>query len=128
MRSPSTALAVGRPPAPRSWDLPGWESMTLAALLLAGLAIRLYVVRDLPAGLWGDSYHHTMITQLLLDNHGLFSSWQPYAPLETFTYHYGFHANAALLSWLTGLDSARSVVLAGQPAAQPLRTHGRNRS
>jgi len=88
----------------------------LLLLLITGIAVmtRLYVVRDLPVGMWGDSYHHTVIAQLLVDNGGLFSSWQPYAPLTTFTYHYGFHSNVAWLSWLSGTPVTRSLLIVGQ--------------
>ncbi|NJK82157.1 MAG: hypothetical protein HC914_20810 [Chloroflexaceae bacterium] len=89
-------------------------TLMLVLLALVALLVRLYVVRDLPTGLFGDSYHHTLIAQLLVDNSGLFHSWQPYAPLVTMTYHYGFHANAAFVHWLTGLDVPRSVLLVGQ--------------
>ncbi len=91
-----------------------WTPLGLGGLTLLALVGRLYVVRDLPVGLWGDSYQHTMMAQLIVDNAGLFTSWQPYAPLATFTYHFGFHANAALLHWLTGLSVAQSVIVAGQ--------------
>ncbi len=91
-----------------------WPGGLLAGLTLLAVVGRLYLVRDLPAGLWGDSYHHTMITQLLVDNAGLFTSWLPYAPLTTFTYHFGFHANAALWHWLSGLPVTQSVLVAGQ--------------
>lgn len=89
------------------------DLLALGLTLVASLA-RLYVVRDLPVGLWGDSYQHTMMAQLLVDHRGLFRSWQPYAPLATFTYHFGFHANVALFHWLTGLPVTRSVVIVGQ--------------
>lgn len=88
--------------------------VALFAISLAALLVRLYIVRDLPAGMLGDSYHHTLITQLLADNQGVFRSWQPYAPLTTFTYHFGFHANAAFIHWLTGIDVVHSVIWAGQ--------------
>ena len=91
-----------------------WTTVWLAGLGLLALIGRLYLVRDLPVGLWGDSYQHTMMAQLLVDNAGLFTSWQPYAPLATFTYHFGFHANAALLHWLTGLPVAQCVLAVGQ--------------
>ncbi len=95
------------------------ETRTADGLLLAGITVvallaRLYVVRDLPVGMWGDSYHHTMMAQLLVDNHGLFTSWEPYAPLATFTYHFGFHANAAFFHWLTGTPVTQSVLQVGQ--------------
>jgi hypothetical protein len=95
----------------------------LLGIVVTTTLVRLYVVRDLPAGMWGDSYHHTLIAQLLVDNHGLFASWQPYAPLTTFTYHYGFHANAAFFHWLSGIDVPHCVVWVGQAlnaAAVPL--------
>lgn len=93
--------------------------LSLYAFLFAWLAglvliLRLYAIRDLPVGLWGDSYHHTMMAQLLVDNNGLFSSWEPYAPLATFTYHFGFHANVAFFHWLTGIPVTKSVLYVGQ--------------
>src|SRR5438876_1216387 len=84
------------------------------ALVATALLVRLYLVRGLPVGLWGDSYHHTMIAQLLVDHRGLFSSWQPYAPLTTLTYHYGFHSNVAFFYWLTGIPVTTSVLYVGQ--------------
>ena len=74
-----------------------WSWHHLLWLWVIGLVIvlRLYDIRNLSVGMWGDSYQHTMIAQLLVDNQGLFSSWEPYVPLATFTYHFGFHANVA---------------------------------
>src|SRR3954465_8068470 len=42
--------------------------LTLLGITLAALLVRLYAVRDLPVGLLGDSYHHTLMAQLLVDN------------------------------------------------------------
>jgi hypothetical protein len=89
-------------------------SFALLGISLAALLVRLYVVRDLPTGLLGDSYHHTLIAQLLVDKSGIFSSWQPYAPLTTFTYHFGFHANVAFVHYVTGMDLPQSLLWAGQ--------------
>jgi hypothetical protein len=58
-----------------------------------------------------DTAQHTIIVQLLLDHHGLFKSWAPYNDAETFTYHFGFHAIAALFAWISGLDAATSVFI-----------------
>ncbi len=98
-----------------------WQSITIQTsdwLLLgissAALLVRLYIVRDLPTGLFGDPYHHTMITQLLVDNQGLFQSWQPYAPIVSFTYHFGFHSNAAFFHWISGSNVIHSVIWTGQ--------------
>lgn len=78
------------------------------------LLVRLYIVRDLVAGQFGDSYHHTLIAQLFAQNGGLFRSWQPYVPLSTFTYHFGFHAMSVWLYWLAGVPIPLAIVLTGQ--------------
>ncbi|KAB8142124.1 hypothetical protein F8S13_16420 [Chloroflexia bacterium SDU3-3] len=88
--------------------------VALLGITALALLLRLYVSRDLPVAMFGDSYHHTIITQLLIDHGGLFSSWQPYAPLKTFTYHYGFHSLAAFLSMLGGIPATASVIAVGQ--------------
>jgi hypothetical protein len=109
-----------RSPVPWRERLAWLDAPLLAlALVLALIAgVRLWVVRGVNAGFWGDSYQHTMIVQLILDNGGLFQSWRPYVPLESFTYHFGFHGNVALFQWLTGWFSGnstpRTVVLVGQ--------------
>ncbi len=89
----------------------GWA---LSLITLASFAVRFFPVRDLPLGLFGDSYHHTVITQLIIEHGGLFTSWQPYAPAVTFTYHYAFHAMAAWWHWLSGLPTPQAVILTGQ--------------
>lgn len=88
--------------------------MALLALLALIVATRLVVVRTLEVPLYGDGYQHTMITQLLVENGGLFDSWQPYNSIDRFTYHFGFHAAAAAVHWLTGLPVARAVLWTGQ--------------
>jgi hypothetical protein len=112
----------------RSWrPRKGWERLQrwtrsealwadLALVMTVGLvfAVRLLVVRTLRVPMWGDSYQHTMIAQLLVDNGGLFDSWEPYVPLKSFTYHFGFHAAVAVHHWLTGVEMTRSVIVTGQ--------------
>lgn len=113
------SAAVALWPRPGAARLPrlAWPDPELALLLTVtglALAVRLYTTRGLPAGLYGDSYHHTVISQLLIDNGGLFRSWQPYAPLTTLTYHFGFHSLSAWVSWLSGAPVRLSVVAVGQ--------------
>ena len=91
-----------------------WPDLALLALFVFILGVRLMVVRTLDAPMWGDSYQHTMITQLLVDNGGLFESWEPYAELQTFTYHFGFHASTAALHWLTGMKTSQAVLWGAQ--------------
>jgi len=110
-------------------------TFTLFAVLGLVFGVRFWVIRDLDLPMWGDSYQHTMIAQLLVDNGGLFSSWQPYSDLTSFTYHFGFHSLVAVFHWATGLSLAQSVLWTGQIlnglavlALYPLATRiGKNR-
>lgn len=91
-----------------------WPDLALLAVLGLVFGVRFLVVRTLDAPLWGDSYQHTMIVQLLVDHGGLFDSWEPYAPLQTFTYHFGFHSMVAAFHWLTGLSAMPAMIWGGQ--------------
>ena len=91
-----------------------WADLALVVVLVLVFAVRLLVVRTLAAPMWADSYHHTMITQLLSDNGGLFESWGPYASVDSFTYHFGFHSAASVLLWLTRLPASDATLLTGQ--------------
>ncbi len=92
----------------------GWHGTLLIGLTAMAVLVRLYAVRAMPVGAWGDSVHHTLLAKLLVEKHGLFSSWQPYVPLASLNYHFGFHSNAAFLHWLTGISVEQSVLLVGQ--------------
>ncbi len=91
-----------------------WSDVTLLGVMVAVFGVRLLVVRTLAAPMWGDSYQHTMISQLLVDNGGLFRSWEPYVPLTSFTYHFGFHSAMAALHWVTGMAMHRAVLWGAQ--------------
>jgi len=91
-----------------------WPDLALVVIVGLVFAVRLLVVRSLDAPMWGDSYQHTMITQLLVDHGGLFDSWAPYAELQTFTYHFGFHTAMAGFHWLTGLEMHQAVLWGAQ--------------
>lgn len=91
-----------------------WPNLALVLSIGLVIAVRFWVIRQLDIPLWGDSYQHTVMAQLLVDNGGLFDSWQPYAEMTTFTYHFGFHTHAAVLHWITGLNLPKSVLWVGQ--------------
>lgn len=91
-----------------------WADFTLVVIILLIFGVRFWVIRSLDLPLWGDSYQHTMITQLTIENKGLFASWAPYAALETFTYHFGFHSLSTVFHWVTGLPSGEAVLWTGQ--------------
>lgn len=86
-----------------------------AILILAiALALRFGEAEGLVAAPWVDGYHHTVITQLFLDQQGLPQDYRPYLEADGFDYHFGFHALAALLSWLSGAEARLVVLWLGQ--------------
>jgi hypothetical protein len=93
-----------------------WSGIALCSVLIALISIRFVAIADLHVPLWGDSLHHTMIARLLIEQGGLFHTWQPYAAMQSFTYHFGFHSHVAVLSWMTGQAPIHAVLLHGQLA------------
>ncbi|HEC61261.1 MAG TPA: DUF1616 domain-containing protein [bacterium] len=91
-----------------------WSNPAYIAIIGLIFFVRFWSIRNLDAPMWGDSYQHTLITQLLVDNGGLFDSWKPYADLSTFTYHFGFHALAAVFHWVTRMALPQTVLWTGQ--------------
>ncbi len=104
----------GKVNLPGRLRLPPAADLAFLALLGLLFASRFWPVRMLPIPMWGDSYHHTLIARLLVDNGGLFSSWAPYADMQTFTYHFGFHTLTAGLHYITGLDMPAATLWTGQ--------------
>ncbi len=91
-----------------------WADVTFIGLVALIVFTRFWVIRSLEGPQWADSVHHTMIAQLLMDHGGLFNSWQPYAELQTLTYHFGFHSAVAVFDWITRLDMPKAVLWVGQ--------------
>ena len=91
-----------------------WPDVALLGVAALIFGVRFWVIRNLDMPLWGDSYQHTMIAQLLVDHGGLFDAWQPYADLQTFTYHFGFHTAVAVFHWLTRLALPQATLWSGQ--------------
>jgi hypothetical protein len=100
-------------PHPNLSKLP-WANVAYIGLVALIVFTRFWVIRSLDVPMWGDSYQHTMIAQLLVDHGGLFISWLPYAELTTFTYHFGFHSAVAVFDWITHMEMAKAVLWVGQ--------------
>jgi hypothetical protein len=86
----------------------------LAGVYALTLALRLWVIQGIPYPPGADSYHHTIITQIILDTGRVPVNYHPYAEIDTFVYHFGFHAYSAFLSWITGLPAHRAVFWGAQ--------------
>ncbi|NUM45629.1 MAG: hypothetical protein HUU38_13065 [Anaerolineales bacterium] len=104
------------PPTHQRTNHPLTQPTTFLSLLILFILLlaRLWAIRGLEIPLWGDSYQHAMITQLVVENGGLFQSWAPYEPYTTLTVHFGFYAGTATWIWLTGMDVNRAVLVVGQ--------------
>jgi hypothetical protein len=57
-----------------------------------------------------DAYHHTLITDLFVHNGIIPRTYEPYAPLNSFTYHFGFHTLAAAISLLSGQTTSTDLM------------------
>ncbi len=88
--------------------------IVLAAILLISLSIRLIPLKDMIVGPGVDSYHHTLIVQLIIENGGIPKSYEPFSQLSPFTYHFGFHSIVAFLYWISGINIVELVPYTGQ--------------
>jgi hypothetical protein len=91
-----------------------WPDITLLIIVVLIIGVRFWSIRSLEGPMWGDSYQHTLIAQLILDHGGLFSSWEPYIPYHSLTTHFGFSAFSALFAWITHMDILSATLWVGQ--------------
>jgi hypothetical protein len=91
-----------------------FAGLIFAILLSILFAISIWGVRNEVAGLGSDSYHHTFFTQMIIDQGRLPGDYGPFYPILTFTYHYGFHAAAAVLGWISGIPTPLLVLIFGK--------------
>jgi hypothetical protein len=118
IRNPKVTTRTEIVPRSQSFKSISWQAIlpdiSFVLVLLFVVFTRFWPIRILDAPMWGDSYQHTMIAQLLTDNGGLFTSWEPYASLNSFTYHFGFHSLVSNFHWLSGLSVIQSTLWVGQ--------------
>jgi hypothetical protein len=106
---------AARPALHRWWRSEArWPDAALLGVTALVIGARLLAVRRLAVPLWGDSVQHAVMTQLMVDNGGLFESWLPYAPYQSLTVHFGFAAAAATVQWVSGLAAPEATLLGGQ--------------
>lgn len=97
-----------------AWIKRNASEIALAGVLCIAAIAGLVALRHSFAGLGSDSYHQTLIVQMIVESGMLPANFEPYAPLVTFMYHFGFHGLAAAMIWLTGLKSVVMVPILGQ--------------
>lgn len=86
----------------------GIERMAIALMAIVTFT-RVKQIENVVLPLWVDSVHHSMIVRLLIDHGRLPDSYAPFIPESTFYYHWGFHAAAAFVGWISGLVSSSAV-------------------
>ena len=92
----------------------GWPEATLAAILTIAVIVRLIQARAQIVPVWVDSVHHTMVAQLIVEQGLIPATGEPFISISGFHYHFGYHAGAAVVSWLANLAPYRSVLGYGQ--------------
>ncbi|MHB8775656.1 MAG: hypothetical protein ACYC6U_11195 [Bellilinea sp.] len=88
-------------------------TLLLWGFLILALISRLWIVRQEVAGLGSDSYHHTLFTQMIMDQGMLPQNYGADSPVITFTYHFGFHASAAFLGWVSAIPARLLLLVYG---------------
>jgi len=97
------------------WPAIDWPTaLPLALVLAVTLALRLDQIRGILMPAWSDSYQHVVITQLIMNGGRLPSSYAPFADINSFRYHFGFHTVSAFAGWLAGWPAHQAVLYMGQ--------------
>ncbi len=91
-----------------------WETALLVAVLVVGLAVRLAAVRDLVLPAWVDSPQHYLISRMMGETGRVPSGYRPWMPVDSFWYHFGYHALTASLHQMSGLPIERLMLVGGQ--------------
>lgn len=87
---------------------------TFGALLLLISALRALHARGLAVSPWVDSIQHAVAAQLFVSDGRLPVTWGPDVLDIPFVYHFGFHATAAVFTWLSGLSVEAGLLVTGQ--------------
>jgi hypothetical protein len=99
-------------PLARAWG--NANRILLWSVVLASMLLSLWAIQGIAVGSNLDSYHHTLIAQMIIERGGLPTSYEPYVPLATFSYHFGFHAFVGALGMLTGIRAVSLMPIVGQ--------------
>ena len=97
------------------WEYPHVQALAcLAGVFFLTWITRFITVRGFLVAPGSDSYHHTLISTLIAEQGRIPTSYEPYAPPSSFTYHFGFHALTAFMYWLTHIPLTKLVLWTGQ--------------
>ena len=78
------------------------ESLWMIVALAFVYCLRLLAIRDLAFLPWVDSSRHALITAIMRDSGQFLTTYEPYLPVSTTGYHYGFHTISAGVALILG--------------------------
>jgi hypothetical protein len=104
-----TALRTAPVAGPRASPRRDWSLLIVLGAVLAGLIVRSIALEDGSVFPGADTYHHALIAQLFAERGGIPTSYRPYAEIDSFSYHFGFHALAGLTARGTGDDGIAAI-------------------
>jgi len=79
-----------------------YVTFTFWVVVLMAIGLRLIIGRTMLILPGSDAYHHNLIVKLFELQGGIPKSYKPYAALESYSYHFGFHSIVALFRGLLG--------------------------
>lgn len=88
--------------------------LALGGIFALSLGGRLYAIWGIVYPPGADTYHHTIITDLILRSGAIPAGYRPYAPIDGYSYHFGYHTYSAFLAMLTDLPPHRAVFWGAQ--------------
>lgn len=91
-----------------------YNYLVILFIFVLSLFVRLFAVQDFIVPPGSDSYNHSVITELFVETGGLPKSYEPFAPYESFTYHFGFHSVVFFLYLLSGISTTKLILIFGQ--------------
>ena len=103
-------------PELRKWRFP---ITRIDVWLIAGIALltfvsRIWIVWDRPFPAWTDSLHHTLLTQLTVEQGQLPTSMQPYFDIPLAMYHLGLYSLSGLVAQMLTLPAHTALLWTAQ--------------
>lgn len=83
----------------------------LLVLFMASMCVRLIPIQSFIVPPGHDPQFHSIISQLIIEQEGIPRSYEPYAPLNSFSYPFGLHSIVVFFHFLTNEGIARLVLI-----------------
>jgi hypothetical protein len=113
--SPSRSLALW-PSGPLALSPSRPLALWLLLALITALTVwtRFEQIEGLALPAWVDSVHHTLMVRVALESGAAPTSLEPYMPVASLPYHWGYHVFVAAVIGLSGVALADGVLWSGQ--------------